>query len=136
MRRFGLAIALSLLVPGCSAGRDMEAAQAEVAHFHQQLDGGRFAEIYAAAGSEIRKDMDQVRFTAFLDAVHTRLGTVRQSTIRSWNVNYGTGGNFVTLIYDTQLSHGRGEETFVYRTAGGKTQLAGYHIKSNDWVLN
>lgn len=129
MRRFMLSIVPAIaLLSGCSAGQDIELAQGEVARFHQMLDSGRFAEIYTAAGPEIRNDMDQAEFVGFLTGVHNALGSVAEAKSIGWHVNYGTGGNRVTLTYDTRFARGSGQEEFVYDLAGNNAKLAGYHI--------
>lgn len=121
--------AATLLMTGCSTGADTKLAEQEVAHFHQLYDAGRYADIYAATGPQVRRDMGQAEFLTFLAELQGRVGNVAKAESSGWKADYGTGGNMVTLTYNTVFSHGRGEETFVYAVSGGKATLAGYYIK-------
>ena len=131
MRRMILSIlATIVLLTGCSAGKDIELAQTEVARFHKMLDAGQFAEIYASTGTEIRQDMTEAEWAAFLSSIHQGLGTVTRANATGWNVDYDTDGGTVELVYDTQFTRGTGQETFIYKMADSKATLAGYHIKT------
>jgi hypothetical protein len=72
-------------------------------------------------------------FVRFLDAVHRKLGAVKEAKSQGWGVNYNTSGGTVTLTYQTQFANGSGTEQFVYRT-GSAPALLGYHINSTDLI--
>lgn len=128
MRIYPLLLAGLAMLSGCSASKDVEAAQTEVARFHKMFDAGQFAEIYATAGPEIRQGMSEADWVAMLEGVHNFYGNVAQTKNKGFNVNYNTSGSRVSLTYDTQFTRGAGEEDFVYDLADGKLTLAGWHI--------
>jgi hypothetical protein len=47
-----------------------------------------------------------------------------------------TSGAVVTISQSTTLERGSGVETFIYRIAGTEAVLMGYHIDSNDMLIN
>ena len=76
------------------------------------------------------------KFVAFLAAVHRKLGVMKSTKQRGWNVNYHTSGTFVTLTYATTYERGEAVEQFVYRLRAEQALLAGYHVNSEALVLN
>ncbi len=135
MRKFLIVGAATGLLAGCSAGKDEAAAEQAVTHFHQLLDAGQYESIYDASTPEMKASAPKPSFVRFLDAVHRKLGAVKQAKQVGWGVNYNTGGGTVTLNYETQFANGSGTEQFVYRT-GSAPALLGYHINSTDLVVN
>ena len=134
MKRFGIAIAASLALGGCSMGADMKAGGDAVAAFHKQLDAGQFAAIEAASGPEMKSSPGQ--FLKLLDAVHRKLGASGASQQVGFNDAVNTGGHFLTLNYRTTFAKGAAAETFVYRIDGGKAVLAGYNINSDALIFS
>jgi hypothetical protein len=130
MRSTLFLILASVSLSACSATKDKQAGQAEVARFHAFYDAGRGTKIYDEAGPEMKASMSRESFDAMLDTVHQRLGDVRKADQKGWRVNYGTGGGTVTFSYTTDFALARGQEEFIYRMAGGKPVLAGYHVTS------
>src|SRR5262245_44185533 len=128
-------IALATLV-ACNPSKDIDAAQSEVARFHEDLAAGKFNQIYSEASDDLKKASSEEDFVKLLRAVNTKLGPTRQSSRTGWKMNMNTSGHFVSLSFDTQFERGKGTEQFVYRLAGGKILLAGYHIMSNDLITN
>jgi opacity protein-like surface antigen len=135
MRKLLIVAAATVLLAGCSAGKDAAAAEQAVTHFHQQLDAGQFDAIYDASAPELKAVTPKAAFLRLLDAIHRKLGAVKGATSQGWGVNYGTGGGTVTLNYQTQFARGSGTEQFVYRTGSAPT-LLGYHINSTDLIVN
>jgi Protein of unknown function (DUF4019) len=133
-----LAVALFCAVPlftsACTSFvKDTNLAEAAVSQFHSQLDAAQYAALYAAADTGLHNATSQADFTKLLDAVHRKLGTVRQANLRSWHTGYYVGqGATVTLVYDTTFSAGSGTEQFVWHIDGDRAMLYGYHINSND----
>jgi hypothetical protein len=74
-------------------------------------------------------------FTAFLQAVHRKLGQVKESHLLGRNDNWTSGvGTLVTLVYDTKFAGGIGTEQFVWRIRDGRPLLFGYHLNSNAMI--
>jgi hypothetical protein len=131
----GLLIA-AFLVTGCSSGQDLNLAQAEIERFRQLMAAQQFGQIYSEASDELKKTAKEQDMISLLTAIDRKLGPVKNAEKNGWNVNYATSGTSATLKFNTQFERGTGAETFVYRIAGGKAQLAGYNITSNALVTN
>ncbi|HEY1604734.1 MAG TPA: hypothetical protein VGF77_03980 [Allosphingosinicella sp.] len=78
MRRF-LIVGAAALLAGCSAMKDEAAAGQAAAHFHQLLDAGRYDAIYDASTPELKASSPKPNFIRFLDAVHRKLGAVKDA---------------------------------------------------------
>jgi hypothetical protein len=131
----GLLIA-AFLVTGCSSGQDLNLAQAEIERFRQLMAAQQFGQIYSEASDELKKTAGEQDMVRLLTAIDRKLGPVKNAEKNGWNVNYATSGTSATLKFNTQFERGTGAETFVYRIAGGKAQLAGYNITSNALITN
>jgi opacity protein-like surface antigen len=127
--------ALFATLCGCSMSADTAAADQAVPKFHEQLDAGRFDEIYGQSGDELKNATTQQDFVAFLDAVHRKLGNTKAADKIGWNVNYQTSGSFVTLVYKTTFASGDAQEEFVFRMHDKDALLVGYHINSTALIL-
>jgi hypothetical protein len=77
----GVAAAATLVLAACgSTARDVSVARSGVARFHQQLDAAKYDEIYNEATPEFRNAAKRDEFLAFAQAVHRKLGTVKDAT--------------------------------------------------------
>lgn len=131
----GSVTAVASCFAGCSASVDTTAAKAAVTDFHARLDRAEFAGIYADTGKELKALASESDFTTLLEAVHRKLGPVTSSECKSWRVNFGTGGNVLSLGYQTTFRDGTGVEEFGFLTVDGKPTLVGYHINSKEMLL-
>jgi hypothetical protein len=123
-------VAFCILLASCSMSKDTELAAAQIPAFHKELDAGAFQHLYASSSSDLQKAATEADFVKLLDAVNRKLGKVKTSTQKTWNVASTTSGTFVTLVQTTQFERGPGDEQFVYRIDNGMAKLAGYHINS------
>ena len=132
-----LAIASAALVSlaGCSASADIKAAEQAVPHFHEQLDGGQFEQIWAGTSDDLKKVATQADFVALLTAVHRKLGGHKSEKEQGWSTNVTTSGTFVSLTYATAYDGGDAVERFVFRMDKDRALLAGYNINSNALIL-
>jgi hypothetical protein len=131
----GLLIA-AFLVTGCSSGQDLNLAQTEIERFRQLMAAQQFGQIYSEASDELKKTAGEQDMVRLLTAIDRKLGPVKSAAKDGWNVHYSPSGTSATLKFNTQFERGTGAETFVYRIAGGKAQLAGYNITSNALITN
>ncbi|MCJ2185261.1 DUF4019 domain-containing protein [Novosphingobium beihaiensis] len=112
-------------------------ASVEVGQFHAALDAGQWQKLWSKADPQLHKATTRDRFGKLLEAVHRKLGKVKESKQVGWNTNATTGGTFLTLTMQTTFEKGTGTEQFVYRKEDeGKLALVGYHIQSQDMMLN
>src|ERR1700680_4092491 len=86
---------------GCRISRDRADSERAVSQFHFLFDSGRYADIYRDSDQQLHASMSEPQFTETLRAIRTKLGSVRASEIRAWNVNVGTQGAFSTTEYGT-----------------------------------
>jgi Protein of unknown function (DUF4019) len=135
IKRLFPALLFSTALAACSVSADTKKVEQEIQHFHKLLDAGNSAEIYESAAEELKKVSTQEDFVAFLDAVHRKLGVVKTSGQKGWNMNYNTSGKFVTLNYETIYAEGKAAEQFVYRVTDEGALLVGYHVNSNALIL-
>jgi hypothetical protein len=128
MMRFAIVLPAAMVLAGCSMGQDMSITDSAVADFHAKLNNGQFAAIAAAAGSELKNGSTD--FPAFIEAIHTKLGTFRSTARQGFNDNINNGDHTFTASYASVYSTGPASENFVYRLNSGKPVLIGYHVES------
>lgn len=136
--------ACCLVVLGCfscilfscgSSSKNVQLAQNSVGVFHAQLDTEQYNSIYAAADERFRQASTEADFLNLVQAIHIKLGTVQESTLRNSGIAWHTGtGTTVTLLYYTRFSGGTGTEEFVWHIQENQATLYGYHINSTDLI--
>jgi len=134
--RLILGFALALMLGACSGGESTEAAEKGVVAFHADMDAGKYAQIYDASSEDMTSTISRADFEKMLDGLHRKLGPFKSGKTTSWNVNFGTSGNYVTLQREAQFARGPGSEEFVFRVQNGRAILAGYHVNSNLLIVN
>ena len=121
--RIAVPTLLTLLFASCSLTQHVDAAKAAVKHFHEQLDSGQFAVIYAETDPQFKSATSEQQFTDLLAAIHRKLGKVTSAEVAGWKVNTNTNGAFVALTYTTHFGAEQATEKFDWR-------LVGYRIES------
>lgn len=135
--RYLMPFAAVAMLAGCGMKESVENAELEVGKFHRMLDAGNWRKLWAGADPDLRKATSREQFGKLLEAVHRKLGPVKESKQVGWNANSGTGGTFVTVTMRTTFEKGTGAEQFVYRKRGeGQLKLVGYNIQSREMMLN
>ena len=130
---------LALLVSGLACKGYTEgkpAAEKAIAEFHSMLDAGRFEEIYDSSDKAMKNATTKEQLTKLLNAVHTKLGTTKESTEQSWHIGNYNLTTTVTIVDETIFQNGKAIETFTYVIDGNQTHLAGYNINSTELVTN
>ncbi|MGA8618600.1 MAG: hypothetical protein WB660_08810 [Candidatus Sulfotelmatobacter sp.] len=117
------------LMLACSPSKAKEEAESAVTKFHSRLDAEQYHDIYVQSSPEFQKSGSEAEITEFLAAVHRKLGRVRRSDERGFNLNFNTSGSTVTLSYNSQFANGTATEQFVWR-AGDHPSLINYRIDS------
>jgi hypothetical protein len=113
----------------------VELAKQNVGMFHAQMDTEQYAAAYAASDEKMHQATSGTDFVNLLDAVHRKLGTVRESNLRNTGIAWFAGqGATVTLVYETKFSDGTATEKFVWHIKDGNATLYGYNINSNELV--
>jgi hypothetical protein len=136
MRKWRSLGLLVLLAAACSSVQDIAAAEKAVERFRELMSKGQFAQIYAEAGDDFRKGVNEQEFSKFLAAIKRKLGQVKKAERVGWNVNFHTAGTFVTLGFKTEFEKGSGAEQFVFHVKNGVASLVRYNINSPALVIN
>ena len=114
----------------CSLTRGKGIAEAAVVKFHDQFNAGQYHEIYEQADEAFKKSASEDEFVALLEAVHRKLGTVKQAHSSGWGINTTLAGTMATLRYDIDFSEGKGNEQFGFHISGDKAALYHYNVNS------
>jgi hypothetical protein len=109
-------------------------AEAKVAAFHERLNAGQYEEIYSEAGDEFRNVAPKEKVLTLFSAIDNKLGKVKSSSTKTWNVKTYNFVTTVVLVVDTQFERGVGTESFTFRVSGDKATLLGYNINSLDMM--
>jgi hypothetical protein len=129
-----LLLLLAMMSAGCGASKDLANTDIAVSKFHSQLDAGSFEQIYEDSSDAMKNAAPKQKFVDFLTAVHRKLGFVKSTSRRGFNINWGTSGKTVRVGYATQFDQDTAEEQFVFHVRGDDAQLIGYHINSDALV--
>lgn len=130
-----VSIGSSFLASCGSAVKNVSIAKDAVTQFHSQLDAEQYSAVYAATDTGFRSASTEADFTKLLEAIHRKLGTVRESDLQNVNVAWHTGeGATVNLTYNTKFSSGSGIELFRWHISDNRAQLFAYRINSNDLI--
>src|SRR2546423_14269051 len=95
----------------CSLRRDKGTGETGVAKFHSQFNAEQFHEIYNQTDDGFRKTTSEQQLTEYLEAVHRKLGEVKDVKQVGWRVNATTAGTQV-LAYRTTFAEGDATEEF------------------------
>ena len=129
------ALFASCVLVSCGSSKNVQLAKDSVGMFHAQLDTEQYSTIYKTADDKFHGAISEAEFVKLLQAVHNKLGTVKESNLRNTGVAWYAGqGYTVTLVYDTKFSDGNGAEQFVWHIKDNQPTLYGYHINSNDLI--
>lgn len=131
-QRLSLVLVTLLLVTSnsCSLTKGRGLAEAAVAQFHNQYNAGQFHQIYSQTDEGFKKATSEADFVTLLEALHRKLGTVKQSSQAGWGVNATPMGTVATLTYEVEFSEGKGTEKFVFHISGDKAMLYNYNVNS------
>ena len=119
---------------GCGAKEEIHTADMAIGQFHEQLNAESYTQIYDASDAAMKNAVTQEKFVALLDAIHRKLGWVKNSNRQSFFLNYATNGKTVRLTYSTQFDNDKAAEEFLFRVSGKEAYLMGYHINSDALV--
>jgi len=135
--RYLLPLTAAAMLAGCGIKESYEQTGAEVAQFHTALDGEKYQAIWKGASPEMRKAASQQQLTTLLEAVHRKLGKVKDTKQVGWNSNATTEGSFVTVTMQTTFERGSGTEAITFiKGDDDRLSLVGYTIQSQDMMVN
>jgi len=100
----------------------------------QDIDAGRYEELYNDAGDEWRKESTLEQSTTTFQRLHEKLGRAHDRNLDTAREEQtGTApvpGHSLTAIYQTQFERGDAMETFTLIEHGGRWYLAKYLVTS------
>jgi len=128
-----------LLLSSCSTGMRRSgipaSAQTALDTATQEIDAGRYEELYNEASDEWRNQssLDQTKVT--FEKLRERLGNVRTRSLETAREEQTStapvAGHSVTVMYQTTFDRGDGIETFTLVEHGGRWALAKYYVSSS-----
>ena len=131
----GMTVVVLSLLGGCSA-KARQAAEAATRDFRAQYARGAFAGVYKGAAPDLHSAVTEGDFVKLLEGVNRKLGAWQSSKSPGWRVFTGTGGQTVTLRYESEFEKGAATEEFLWRIQGGGASLVGYHVNSPAFLTN
>lgn len=139
--RSGLALlALCLTLCGCNVSSSGDSgnqdAQQLVAAFHTKLDHEQYQQIWDESDKLMHDSANEAEMIKLMAVIHRKLGPVKVSNQLGWRENRGSNGHVIEVLMETAFDKGSGKESFVFIENGGTSRLGGYHINSNDMMLN
>lgn len=134
MRRPVTAIAAVTLGLGAFAGcgeprLSPEATASATREFREHYERKEFGLLYASAAPEFRADGSETMFIEAMQRMSEKMGTW-QSAKSLGNAKVAGEGDKFVVRYQSRFSNGEATENFVWRNAGGRAVLIGYHINS------
>jgi uncharacterized protein DUF4019 len=129
-RKLALFVLILATTSSCSLTKGKAAAETAVARFHDQLNAGKYHEIYEESDAEFKKSVTEDELTTLLSAIQRKLGTPKSSSALGWRVNTTLNGIFAASTYETEFSEGKGQEEFVFHVTGDKAALYHYNVAS------
>jgi hypothetical protein len=136
MNRSAIAALCAVLVASCSSSTDLPKGEGAIGAFHERLEAGRYAEIYAKSTPDMKAHGSAEDMSKFLAAIHRKLGPIQSGKTVGWRENYNSSGHLLVMTYQAQYEKGEAEETFQFRFDGDAAVLDGYHVNSPALVLN
>jgi len=131
MKKVKILVAVLLVTFGCASfTKGKEVAESKVSYFHEQLNAEQYAEIYRQSDERFKKAVKEADSTALFEAVHRKLGNVKNATLTSWRVDSTPAGTFVSLVYNTEFIGGDGVEQFRFLVTDDLASLVNYNINS------
>ena len=121
---------LLLASTSCSLTKGKETSERAVVKFHSQLNASQFHEIYSQADESFRKAASEPDAIAYFEAVHRKLGEVKDSRMAAWRVNATPLGTMVNIGYQVEFADGKGTEDFVFHVTGDQALLVNYTVNS------
>ena len=131
-------LTLSMLAWACQTGIHRggipAGAQAALDAAIEDIDAGRYDELYESAADEWKRQSPEESKTT-LQTVRDKLGRARTrdvQTAREEQTSTGpVPGHSVTVIYQTAFDRGEGIETFTLTEHNGHWALAKYYLSSS-----
>ena len=126
---------LALASAGCSAGNDLPLAQAGAEKVHAQINAGKCAEIRDTSASDFKEMSTAESWGQVCALIADRLGKHVSSAQAGWRVEYRNGDHLFSLNLDSQFEKAQATEQFLFRVAGGRVALVGYHVNSPAFMV-
>jgi hypothetical protein len=126
-----VAVALGLgAAAGCTEPRlSRQATESATRDFRDRYERKEFSQLYAGAAPEFRADASEFLFVQAMSQISQKLGPWQSAKPLGAAKVAGADDKFV-VRYQSRFSNGEATENFIWRNAGGRPLLVGYHINS------
>ncbi|SRR6266851_3348578 len=114
----------------CGSDERKKVADKAVRDFHEKLNSRKYSEMYNDADTEFKSSISQPEAIAYFRSVNTKLGSVKQSALKSWEIKVAPGQTLVALFYETDFSEGKAWEEFIWSVHADQAVLFRYNINS------
>jgi hypothetical protein len=131
-------VVIAFVLWQCGSGLVMgrRLAEGAVDRFHNQLNSGKYDQIYNEASDAFRNTGTRKELVGFFQAVHAKLGNSTSCRLVSMNVNTMPPSTFITAVYSTTFTQSIATETFTWHKGIGRLELSGYNIQSSALLTN
>jgi hypothetical protein len=115
---------------GTALWRGRNLSNDAVAHFHDQLNQGKYEDLIAESDDAFRASAAQEKLVSYLSSVHSKLGNAGKSSMTSININATVNGTFLKTVYSTMFTSGEATESFIWVKRNGVLRLYHYNVNS------
>ncbi len=127
---------LAVLGSGCSGFfKGKQASEKTVGEIHKLYNEGKLVEIRSQADTRFKNATSEQEWLGLISAVQRKLGKVKSSANRGFNIRTFNLTTSVVLQQNTEFEQGRATETFAFEVRGDKAVLVQYNIASNELVM-
>src|SRR5882757_2941336 len=97
-------LVLGIMCTSCGFKEGKDAGEKAVTEFHDQFNNEKYHEIYSAADDRFKQASTEQEILDLLQAIHRKLGTVKNSSEAGFFVNTNPLETVVTLTYQTEFA--------------------------------
>jgi hypothetical protein len=120
----------------CSTTRDLNKGKAAIATFHERLNAGLADAIYTDATPEYQKAVTPESNRQLITGVLRKLGKAGEFQTTTWNINYSTNGEVISIQTEAMFANGKATESFQLRIAGDHVLIQAWNINSPLFITN
>lgn len=103
-------------------------------NFHNQLNAGKYTEIYAQADDAFKKVVPEQKWIELCEKIKRKLGSFKSSKSAGTKMSTNNSGTFATITYDSEFTEGKATEEFMFRITDDKALLFNYELNSPLWA--
>jgi hypothetical protein len=103
--------------------------------FHNQLDAGKYSDIYKEADPRLKRSLTETEFVTYLSSVHQRLGNFKRITdspnsfaqfVHNWDFGVAQSSGTMMIRAVSEFERGVAIEGFEWEVNNGNARLVRY----------